>query len=84
MILNLRLNAIDAVSSADDRAIAVIVDVDAGEAHVTVADRGPGVSDAEQARLFAPFFTTKDVGVASGLASRSVREKLSAYAEHSV
>ena len=61
------LNAIDAVGAADDRAITVTVDVDAGEAHVMVADRGPGVSDADRARLFEPFFTTKDVGVGLGL-----------------
>ena len=67
VILNLMLNAIDAVGAADDRAITVTVDVDAGEAHVMVADRGPGVSDADRARLFEPFFTTKDVGVGLGL-----------------
>lgn len=35
---------------------------------VEIADRGPGIPPADQARLFTPFFTTKDGGTGLGLA----------------
>lgn len=34
---------------------------------VKVADNGPGISQADQAKVFDPFFTTKSVGKGSGL-----------------
>src|SRR5256885_10371133 len=38
-----------------------------GRAQVTVRDHGPGLSEAAQAHLFQPFFTTKEEGVGLGL-----------------
>ncbi|MCX7178956.1 MAG: ATP-binding protein, partial [Proteobacteria bacterium] len=35
---------------------------------VSVADRGPGVSKKELAKIFTPFFTTKQNGLGLGLA----------------
>ena len=35
---------------------------------ITVADTGPGISPAQQERLFTPFFTTKPEGTGLGLA----------------
>jgi len=35
---------------------------------ITVADRGPGISDEVRARLFTPFFTTRPDGTGLGLA----------------
>jgi two-component system C4-dicarboxylate transport sensor histidine kinase DctB len=67
VVLNLLLNAIDAVASQDERSITLTVDVEDGQAHLVVADRGPGVADEDRARLFEPFFTTKEVGVGLGL-----------------
>lgn len=35
---------------------------------IAVADTGPGVAEADLARLFDPFFTTKPSGMGMGLA----------------
>jgi len=37
-------------------------------AEIQVADEGPGISEATRAKLFTPFFTTKDSGLGLGLA----------------
>ena len=36
-------------------------------AEIQVADEGPGVTAATRAKLFTPFFTTKDKGLGLGL-----------------
>ncbi|MFD1972383.1 AAA family ATPase [Trinickia caryophylli] len=70
-VLNLIVNAIEAMGSMEDgqRALVVSTKKDAsGAAVVTVSDSGPGIEAAERDRLFEPFFTTKATGMGMGLA----------------
>jgi signal transduction histidine kinase len=65
-IMNLLLNAIDAVADTKGK---IIIDAQShnGEILVTVADDGPGVDEEIKDRIFEPFFTTKEVGLGTGL-----------------
>jgi two-component system, chemotaxis family, CheB/CheR fusion protein len=78
VIVNLLQNAIDAVVAADAerREIDVQCRQSApGTAEVAVHDSGPGIGEANFAKLFAPFFTTKPQGLGMGLAiSRTIVE----------
>jgi len=42
-------------------------DRDGAHACLRVTDDGPGIAEADRARVFEPFFTTKDVGEGTGL-----------------
>ena len=77
VLLNLLLNAMDAVADMPDdrRAVAVSVQQTAQVVHVTVSDRGPGIAAEHLSRLFDSFFTTKPTGMGLGLPiSRSLVE----------
>jgi C4-dicarboxylate-specific signal transduction histidine kinase len=78
VLLNLLTNAIEAMSGGGqaprDLSIAS-VPADAHGVLVTVADSGPGLSQASRDRLFEAFHTTKPQGMGMGLAiSRSIVE----------
>lgn len=78
VLLNLVKNAIEAMREVAPatRSLRVEgrVNLD-GDIEVRVADRGPGLSPAEQGQLFSPFFTTKSDGLGIGLAiCRSIIE----------
>ncbi len=62
---NLLDNAIDAIAEGGE--ITVRTSGTAGRAVVTILDDGPGIPDEIQARIFEPFYTTKDVGEGTGL-----------------
>jgi len=72
---NVISNAIDALP--DNGILAIRVRRAADEAHVTVADNGPGIPDPVYSRIFDPFFTTKkELGTGLGLSiSKSIVEK---------
>ncbi|MEZ5955725.1 MAG: cache domain-containing protein [Hyphomonadaceae bacterium] len=67
VIVNLLQNALDALADIAKPRILVQVSVDEGMALLTIADNGPGLSDAVMAALFQPFVTTKDQGLGLGL-----------------
>jgi len=68
MLVNLVLNAVDALPSGGKIKMRVFADED--RARIEVSDDGLGMSAAVQARIFEPFFTTKgDKGTGLGLAT---------------
>ncbi|KAF5030530.1 Sensor protein ZraS [anaerobic digester metagenome] len=64
-LLNLLLNAIQAVDGAGD--VTLSARQENGQAAVTVADTGPGIPEAIQSRIFDPFHPTKAEGKGTGL-----------------
>ena len=68
LLINLTLNALDAVSaSTSEREAAISTVRSNGDVKVHVSDTGPGLADAVQQRLFEPFFSTKPHGLGMGL-----------------
>jgi FixJ family two-component response regulator len=75
VLVNLLLNALDAVATAarGTRRVAVRAHPSGTGVVVEVADSGPGMDEATLARVFEPFFTTKPRGMGLGLAiSRTI------------
>jgi C4-dicarboxylate-specific signal transduction histidine kinase len=70
VMLNLILNAIEAMVDVDEEARELIVRTESSRVEglvVTVGDSGPGVAVEDRERIFESFFTTKSGGVGIGL-----------------
>jgi signal transduction histidine kinase len=69
VLLNLALNAMDAVARLPEERRTVVIAVDAGgdEIGIEVRDRGSGIAPEDLPRLFDSFFTTKPQGMGLGL-----------------
>ena len=77
VLLNLLLNAFDAVAPRipAERRVRVVAHVDAAGVTIGVEDTGVGMEAAAQERAFAPFYTTKPKGMGLGLSiSRTIVE----------
>ena len=78
VILNLLLNASDAMRDVDDRPRQLVIRTERDEAdrvRLTVRDTGVGFDPRAADKLFEPFYTTKDGGMGIGLSvSRSIIE----------
>ncbi|WP_298241817.1 ATP-binding protein [uncultured Bradyrhizobium sp.] len=70
VVLNLIINAMDAISDADaaKREVSVSTLRAGKEAEIKVGDTGPGIDVSDLANVFNPFFTTKPQGMGMGLA----------------
>ena len=68
VLLNLIANAADALSEASQKNISLsLFKEENGQLIIIIRDTGCGISNAEQANLFRPFFTTKEQGTGLGL-----------------
>jgi len=77
VILNLLLNASDAMSAVEDRPRQLVVrtEREGDHARLTVQDLGVGIEPQDVEKLFEPFYTTKSGGMGIGLSvSRSIIE----------
>jgi PAS domain S-box-containing protein len=78
LVLNLIVNAIDAMSDGARRDLSIFSATDgATHVQVSVCDSGRGLDPAAADRIFQPFYTTKPGGMGMGLAiCRSILERL--------
>jgi two-component system C4-dicarboxylate transport sensor histidine kinase DctB len=67
VVVNLLLNALDAVAESGERRITVAAARDGGKVRILVGDSGLGIPQTALPRLFEPFFTTKATGRGLGL-----------------
>jgi signal transduction histidine kinase len=73
VILNLLLNALDAVSRTEERRITVRTLLTPEGIEVRVEDSGHGIALGAEGRIFEPFFTSKPDGMGMGLSvARSI------------
>ena len=78
VLLNLVMNAMEAMSSVEERGRELVIttrNIEAGQVQVTVEDSGPGIDPNTIDKIFDPFYTTKPGGMGMGLSiSRSIVE----------
>ena len=58
VFLNLVNNALDAVGASGE--VRLVVEAEGGGVRVRVIDNGPGIPEKERARIFEPFYSTKE------------------------
>lgn len=67
VLVNLLLNAVDAMEGVPNPRITISTTVLDRKIRLTVADIGKGIKEEQRSRIFEPFFTTKEVGSGTGL-----------------
>jgi signal transduction histidine kinase len=67
VLLNLVLNASDAVPARGGRITVRAASRGEGRVEIAIEDNGPGIAPSVRGKLFEPFVTTKEVGKGTGL-----------------
>jgi PAS domain S-box-containing protein len=69
VVLNLILNAVEAMGSVEERQrmLSVVTEQRAADVRIAVHDSGPGIDPEHLQRVFEPFYTTKESGLGMGL-----------------
>ena len=68
VILNLVMNAIEAMSSLQTRVLRIKTElIQSSKVHVSIEDTGTGIRPSDVDRIFKPMFTTKARGMGMGL-----------------
>ena len=78
VVLNLILNAVEAMSSVEERRAKLSISTEQGQTSdifVAVHDSGPGIDPEHLERVFAPFYTTKTSGIGMGLLDLPVHHR---------
>jgi len=65
VVINLITNAVDAMARQTDKVINIDLVQTPDEVRLIIRDNGPGFADA--ARVFEPFYSTKEVGASKGM-----------------
>ena len=72
VVLNLVVNARDALGESGTIVVRSLVELDGARAVLEVEDDGIGMDEETRARIFEPFFTTKPEGAGTGLGLATV------------
>lgn len=67
VIVNLLLNAVDAVEQEENPTITISSSHQTESVQLAIADNGKGITKKDIEHIFDPFFTTKEVGKGTGL-----------------
>lgn len=67
-LMNILINCLEAMPSGGTLTISAVEDTDQEIMHLTIADSGSGIAEDVQAKVFEPYFSTKETGVGLGLA----------------
>jgi two-component system sensor histidine kinase PilS (NtrC family) len=66
-VLNLGLNALDAMPAGGDLSLSLTCEEETKAIIITVQDTGPGIAPDVRERMFEPFYSTKESGSGIGL-----------------
>jgi PAS domain S-box-containing protein len=80
VLLNLLVNAWHAMSSGGT--LTITTDGREGQAVITIADTGCGISEEHMSRLFEPFFTTKAAEQGTGLGLAVAHQLITSHGGH--
>lgn len=67
VLLNLINNACDAILPLQEKWIQIAAEQKGNDVEIFITDSGPGIPEKVRAKLFQPFFTTKEIGKGTGL-----------------